>query len=62
MLSQEERQEIRQEVYRDVAEIEDEISHRAGSYNYLCLLQGAPTFTHHPVGRVLRAIPHLGVG
>jgi hypothetical protein len=56
MMSQAEREEIRQEVYRDIAEIEDDILHRAGSFRYLCLLLGEPVFTHNPVGRVLRRI------
>jgi hypothetical protein len=59
-LSQDERAEIRAEVYNDLCDIEDQISHRAGSYNFLCLLDGEPTFTHYPVGRVLRAIVHNG--
>ena len=55
MLSQSEREEIRQEVYRDVADIEDEkVAHRAGSYTHLCLVNGDLVFTHGPVGRVLR--------
>jgi len=56
MLSPEERDEIRQEVYHELVEIEDEISRHAGSYEYLCLLQGAPTFTHRPIGKVIRRI------
>ena len=56
MLSPFEREEIRQEVYRDVAEIEDEVTRRAGSYRYLCLIDGDPVFTHSPVGRILRRI------
>jgi hypothetical protein len=56
MMTPAEREEIRQEVYRDVADLEDEIAHRAGSYTYLCLLMGEPVFTHFPVGRVLRHI------
>jgi hypothetical protein len=54
VLSNEEREEIRQEVYRDVADIEDEVAHRAGSYTYLCVLMGEPVFAHSPVGRILR--------
>lgn len=57
MLSPEERQEIRTEVYHDLIEIEDDVAHRAGSYGYLCLLGGEPTFCHGPVGPVLRYIP-----
>ena len=32
MLSPEERNEIRQEVYRDMADLHDEVCRRAGSY------------------------------
>ena len=56
MLSPHEREEIRQIMYRDMADIEDDISKRAGSYTYLCLIAGGPVFTHSPVGRVLRRI------
>ena len=59
MLSNEERDEIRREVYHGLVEIEDEISYRAGTYEYLCLIDGAPTFTHTPVGRVIRRIFHV---
>jgi len=58
MLSQDERMEIRQEVYRDVAEIEDDVMHRAGTYTHLCLVWGEPTFAHSAVGPILRYIPH----
>ena len=56
MLSPEERQEILQEVYHELVEIEDEIAHHAGSYEYLCLIWGQPTFCHRPVGPVIRRI------
>jgi len=56
MLSHEEREEIRQEVYRDVADIEDGIAYRAGSFTHLCLVDGDLVFTHGPVGRVVRRI------
>lgn len=56
-LSQEERYAIRQAVYEDLIEFEDKIMHQAGTYTFLCLLQGEPTFTHAPVGPVLRYIP-----
>ena len=56
MLSLEERDEIRQEVRHELAEIEEEISRHAGTYEYLCLLQGEPTFCHAPVGPVIRRI------
>lgn len=58
MLSPEERQEIRSQVHQELAEIEDDVAHRAGSYNYLCEVAGDTIFTHQPVGAVLRSIPH----
>lgn len=61
MLSPEEQEAIRQAVYADMIEIEDLIMRRAGSYHYLCLLQGCPTFTHKPVGPILRYIPSLAM-
>jgi hypothetical protein len=57
MLSLAEREEIRQVAYDAIAELERQIYECAGSYSYLCLIDGAVTFTHHPVGRVLRYIP-----
>ena len=59
MLSPAERDEIRREVYHDLVELEDQISHNAGSYEYLCLVGGIPTFTHTPVGPVIRRIFHV---
>jgi hypothetical protein len=59
VLSPEEKNEIHQAVYRDLIEIEAEITRHAGSYQYLCLLEGEPTFCHRPVGPVIRHIAHL---
>lgn len=56
MLSPEERNEIRQEVYRDMADLHDEVCRRAGSYHYLCLVDGDLLFTHQPRGRVVRRL------
>lgn len=61
MLSLEEQEAIRQAVYADMIEIEDLVMRQAGSYRYLCLLQGAPTFTHVACGPVLRYIPPPGM-
>lgn len=58
MLSPEERYEIRAEVHRELAEVEYQISHYAGSYNYLCAAGGIAFFAHRPVGAVLRHIDH----
>lgn len=62
MLSHIEREEIRQEIYNDLAQIEEDITLRAGSYTFLCLVAGDLIFTHSPIGRVIRHIePHLEV-
>ena len=52
------RMEIHREVHHELADIEDEIAHHAGSYTYLCAFSGVTFFAHHPYGRVLRHIPH----
>lgn len=56
MLSDQERDDIRREVYRDLVEIERQIMRWSGSYSFLCLIAGSPCFTHRPVGPVLRAL------
>jgi hypothetical protein len=56
MLTPTEREEIRQLVDTELADIEDQCAH-AGSYHYLCRVNGNHVLTHHPVGRVLRQIP-----
>lgn len=59
MLSLQEKQEIREEVHHELAEIEELVTHHAGSYNYLCEVAGDTIFTHRPIGAVLRSIPHV---
>jgi hypothetical protein len=59
MLGRQERDEIRQLVYSELAHIEAEVAQHAGTYNYLCWVMGGPVFTHRPVGPVLRTIGHL---
>jgi hypothetical protein len=59
MFSNEETEQIRQAVYTELADIERQCAYRAGSYDYLCLVAGAPTFTHYPYGAVLRHITHF---
>jgi hypothetical protein len=56
MLSESERDEIRREVYSDLADMNDEILRRAGSYRYLCLVDGDLLFTHQPCGRIVRRL------
>lgn len=59
MFSAGEREEIRQFVHQEMAGIEYQVRHQAGSYNYLCSVGGLTMFTHSPVGAVLHAIPHF---
>jgi hypothetical protein len=56
MMSSGEREDIRQVVYQELVELEHRISHNAGSYRYVCLIQGGPCFTNTPSGPVLRTI------
>jgi hypothetical protein len=57
MLSQEEREEIRQAVYTEMVDVEHRIEHDAGSYPFMVLLDGNPTFAHTACGPVIRYIP-----
>lgn len=56
MFTRNEREEIRQLVYNEMAAIERHIAEHSGSYNYLCRLEGVPVFTHEPHGTVLRRL------
>lgn len=58
MLTPTEREEIRQLVDQELADIEDQCAH-AGSYTYLCRVNGLRVLAHSPLGRVLRHIPRL---
>lgn len=58
MLTPTEREEIRQLIEQELADIEDQCA-RAGSFNYLCRISGVGrVLTHRPQGRVLRPIAH----
>ena len=57
MLSNEESAEIRSAVFREMIDIERRIEHDAGSFPFLCLIEGEPTFCHRPIGPVLRYVP-----
>jgi hypothetical protein len=59
MLSPDEYEEIRGFIHQEMASIEQQVRHQAGSYNYLCCVGGLTMFTHHPVGAVIHAIPHF---
>ena len=59
MLGRQDRDEVRQLIYQELAALESRVCQCAGSYNYMCLVGGSPCFTHQPVGPVLRTIPHV---
>lgn len=59
MLGPIEREEIRNFVHEEMAEMYAQVAHEAGSYNYLCCVGGLTVFTHRPMGAVLYAIPHF---
>lgn len=56
MLSPDERYEIQQVVHQELAAIEHDIAHNAGSYRYLCTAGGVTFFSHTPVGAVVRVL------
>lgn len=56
MMSADETEDVRRLVYQTLAAIEYQIAHEAGSYRYLCLVGGSPTFAHTPVGPVVRVL------
>lgn len=56
MLSLTEQDEVRNFVYQELAHLHEEIASHAGSYTYLCLVGGYPTFCHSPVGRVIQSL------
>lgn len=57
-MSPAEREEIRNFVHGELAEIEYRCAHNAGSFNYFCSLGGLTFFSHRPVGDVIRQIHH----
>ena len=56
MLAPMEAEEIRQFIYQELAHLQEEVACHAGSYTWLCLVDGCPTFTHSPMGRVIQQI------
>lgn len=56
MMSPDDHEEVVQTVYQELAAIEYRIAHESGSYRYMCILGGSPTFTHEPCGPVLRVL------
>lgn len=56
MMSPDDHEEVVQTVYQELAAMEYRMAHEAGSYRYLCLIGGSPTFAHSPVGPVLRTL------
>ena len=59
MFSPQETEEIRRTVYQEMARLHQATAAAsAGSYNFLCLVGGSPTFTHQPIGPVIHHIVH----
>jgi hypothetical protein len=52
VFSADERAEIRALVYSEFICI-NKMMMRAGSYRYICLLDGKPVYSHFPVGKVV---------
>jgi hypothetical protein len=52
VFSADERAEIRALVYTEFISI-NKMMQRAGSYRFICLLNGKPVFSHEPVGKVI---------
>jgi hypothetical protein len=56
MFTDNERAEIRMVLYSELVKIH-ELMQRAGSYNYLCLVNGHPVYSHEPVGKIIWRTP-----
>lgn len=56
MMSQDEQEDVRQLLYRELVNLQEQVAHQGGSYRYLCLVGGSPTFAHAPVGPVMRIL------
>jgi hypothetical protein len=52
MFSEYERAEIRMLFYRELIEVHKAMM-KAGSYHYLCLVNGHPMYAHAPIGEVI---------
>lgn len=52
MFTADERAEIRALVYSEFISI-NKMMMRAGTYRYICLVEGHPVYTHFPVGKVI---------
>jgi hypothetical protein len=52
MFTRDERAEIRLVLYDELIKIHELLA-RAGSYNYLCLINGMPIYAHNPIGKVI---------
>lgn len=56
MFTNNERAEIRMLFYDELINIHEQMQ-RAGSYRYLCLVDGRPVYSHEPIGKVLWHTP-----
>ena len=57
MFTRSELHDLRCAVHAECAEIERLTRLSAGSYRYLCSLDGSAIYTHIPVGKILREFP-----
>lgn len=53
MFDRDQRAEIRSLCYEELRMIH-RANQAAGSYRYLCMLDGQPVYSHHPIGHVMR--------
>ena len=58
MFTQEERSEVRMVLYDELVKIH-ECMLKAGSYHYLCLVDGKPIYSHNPIGKVIWHTPWM---
>lgn len=56
MLSRQEQEDVRQVIYQELARMQWQLAHCAGSYRYLCLVAGSPAFVHTPIGPILQIL------
>jgi hypothetical protein len=58
MFTRDERAEIQMLFYDELVHIHAQMQ-RAGSYRYLCLVNGRPIYAHSPVGKVIWHTPWM---
>lgn len=53
MMTRQEQEDVRQILYQELARMHYQMAYCAGSYRYLCIVDGGPVFTHTPIGPVI---------